>query len=77
MGNAVRRGVSWRWRSMWSLQEVRGRWDWKTTGSLQGAAAIWCWWEAETLAEAVAQRPGRRTVVKRGRVVAREGVTVI
>ena len=33
--------------------------------------------EAETLAEAVAQRPGRRTVVKRGRVVAREGVTVI
>jgi cytosine/adenosine deaminase-related metal-dependent hydrolase len=32
--------------------------------------------EAETLAEAVAQRPGRRTVVKRGRVVAREGVTV-
>ena len=32
--------------------------------------------EAETLAEAVARRPGRRTVVKRGRVVAREGVTV-
>jgi cytosine/adenosine deaminase-related metal-dependent hydrolase len=31
--------------------------------------------EAETLAEVVAQRPGRRTVVKRGRVVAREGVT--
>jgi len=30
--------------------------------------------EAETIAEAVAQRPGRRTVVKRGRVVAREGV---
>jgi cytosine deaminase len=28
---------------------------------------------AETLAEAVAQRPGRRTVVKRGRVVARDG----
>jgi cytosine/adenosine deaminase-related metal-dependent hydrolase len=32
--------------------------------------------EAATIAEAVAQRPGRRTVVKRGRVVAREGVTV-
>ena len=32
--------------------------------------------DAETVAEAVAQRPGRRTVVKRGRVVAREGVTV-
>jgi len=30
--------------------------------------------EAETIAEAVAQRPGRRTVVKRGRVVAREGM---
>lgn len=30
--------------------------------------------EAETVAEAVAQRPGSRTVVKRGRVVAREGV---
>jgi cytosine/adenosine deaminase-related metal-dependent hydrolase len=30
--------------------------------------------EAETTAEAVAQRPGRRTVVKRGRVVARDGV---
>jgi cytosine/adenosine deaminase-related metal-dependent hydrolase len=30
--------------------------------------------EAETVAEAVAQRPGRRTVVKRGRVVARDGV---
>jgi cytosine/creatinine deaminase len=31
--------------------------------------------EAETVAEAVAQRPGRRTVVKRGRIVARDGVT--
>lgn len=31
--------------------------------------------EAETIAEAVAQRPGRRTVVKRGRVVARGGVS--
>ena len=30
--------------------------------------------EAETVACAVAQRPGRRTVVKRGRVVARAGV---
>ena len=30
--------------------------------------------EAETIAEAVAQRPGRRTVVKRGCVVVREGV---
>jgi cytosine/creatinine deaminase len=30
--------------------------------------------EAETIAEAVAQRPGRRTVVKRGRVVAHEGL---
>jgi cytosine/adenosine deaminase-related metal-dependent hydrolase len=30
--------------------------------------------EAETIAEAVAQRPGGRTVVKRGRVVARDGV---
>jgi cytosine/adenosine deaminase-related metal-dependent hydrolase len=30
--------------------------------------------EAETIAEAVAQRPGKRTVIKRGRVVAREGV---
>ncbi len=29
--------------------------------------------EAESIAEAVAQRPGRRTVIKRGRVVAREG----
>jgi cytosine/adenosine deaminase-related metal-dependent hydrolase len=29
--------------------------------------------EAETVAEAVAQRPGRRTVVKRGRIVARDG----
>ena len=33
--------------------------------------------EAETVAEAVAQRPGRRTVVKRGRVVARDGVAEI
>ena len=32
--------------------------------------------EAETVAEAVAQRPGRRTVVKRGRIVARDGVTL-
>ena len=31
--------------------------------------------EAETVAEAVAQRPGRRTVVKRGRIVASDGVT--
>ena len=31
--------------------------------------------QADSLAEAVAQRPGRRTVVKRGRVVATEGVT--
>jgi cytosine/adenosine deaminase-related metal-dependent hydrolase len=30
--------------------------------------------EAETLAEAVAQHPGRRTVVKRGMVVARDGI---
>ena len=30
--------------------------------------------EAETIAEAVAQRPGRRTVVKRGRVVAHKGL---
>jgi cytosine/creatinine deaminase len=30
---------------------------------------------AETIAEAVAQRPGRRTVVKRGRVVTHEGLT--
>jgi cytosine/adenosine deaminase-related metal-dependent hydrolase len=29
---------------------------------------------AETVAEAVVERPGRRTVVKRGRVVARDGV---
>ena len=35
--------MSWRWRSMWSPQGVRGRWDWKATGWLQGAAAIWCW----------------------------------
>jgi cytosine/adenosine deaminase-related metal-dependent hydrolase len=32
--------------------------------------------EAETVAEAVAQRPGRRAVVKRGRVVARDGMTL-
>ena len=32
--------------------------------------------KAETVAEAVAQRPGRRTVVKRGRIVARDGVTL-
>jgi cytosine/adenosine deaminase-related metal-dependent hydrolase len=32
--------------------------------------------DVDTLAEAVAQRPGHRTVVKRGRMVAREGVTV-
>jgi cytosine/adenosine deaminase-related metal-dependent hydrolase len=32
--------------------------------------------EAETVAEAVAQRPGRRTVVKRGRIVARDGMTL-
>jgi cytosine/adenosine deaminase-related metal-dependent hydrolase len=31
---------------------------------------------AETVAEAVAQRPGGRTVVKRGRVVARDGVAL-
>ena len=31
---------------------------------------------AETVAEAVAQRPGDRTVVKRGRVVARDGVAL-
>ena len=31
---------------------------------------------AETVAEAVAQRPGNRTVVKRGRVVAQGGKTV-
>jgi cytosine/adenosine deaminase-related metal-dependent hydrolase len=33
--------------------------------------------EAETIAEAVAQRPGQRTVIKQGRVVAREGVVEI
>jgi cytosine/creatinine deaminase len=33
--------------------------------------------DAETLAEAVAQRPGARTVVKRGRVVARDGRAVV
>jgi cytosine/creatinine deaminase len=33
--------------------------------------------EAETVAEAVAQRPGARTVVKRGRVVATGGVVVV
>jgi cytosine/creatinine deaminase len=32
--------------------------------------------EAETVAEAVAQRPGRRTVVKRGRVVAVDGMSL-
>lgn len=32
--------------------------------------------EAETVAEAVAQRPGQRTVVRRGRMVARDGVAV-
>jgi len=32
--------------------------------------------EAGTVAEAGAQRPGRRTVVKRGRIVARDGVTL-
>jgi cytosine/creatinine deaminase len=32
--------------------------------------------EAETVAEAVAQRPGRRTVVKRGRIVARDGLAL-
>jgi cytosine/adenosine deaminase-related metal-dependent hydrolase len=32
--------------------------------------------DAETIAEAVAQRPGSRTVVKRGRVVARDGALV-
>ena len=31
---------------------------------------------AETVAEAVAQRPGGRTVVKRGRVVARDGAVI-
>ena len=30
--------------------------------------------EAETVAEAVAQRPGRRTTIRRGRVTARDGV---
>jgi cytosine/adenosine deaminase-related metal-dependent hydrolase len=33
--------------------------------------------DAETVAEAVAQRPGRRTVIKRGRIVARDGVATI
>ena len=33
--------------------------------------------QAETVAEAVAHRPGRRTVVKRGRIVARDGVTLL
>ena len=43
--------------------------------------AAGCWGdlvlvEAETVAEAVAQRPGRRTTVRRGRVTALEGVAV-
>jgi cytosine/adenosine deaminase-related metal-dependent hydrolase len=33
--------------------------------------------DAETVAEAVAQRPGQRTVVKRGRVVAADGVCLL
>jgi cytosine/adenosine deaminase-related metal-dependent hydrolase len=33
--------------------------------------------DAETVAEAVAQRPGRRTVIKRGRIVARDGVALV
>jgi cytosine deaminase len=43
-------------------------------GLAQGCGGDLVLVEAETVAEAVAQRPGRRTVVKRGRVVASDGV---
>jgi cytosine deaminase len=45
-------------------------------GLAQGCGGDLVLVEAETVAEAVAQRPGRRTVVKRGRVVARDGETL-
>ncbi len=43
-------------------------------GLAQGCGGDLVLVEAETVAEAVAQRPGRRTVIKRGRIVARDGV---
>jgi len=46
----------------------------KDYGLSQGCGGDLVLVEAETIAEAVAQRPGRRTVVKRGRVVALDGV---
>ena len=33
--------------------------------------------DAETVAEAVAQHPGRRTTIKHGRVVAEDGVALV
>jgi hypothetical protein len=39
---------------------------WPTGASVESIEQPW----------AVAQRPGRRTVVKRGRLVVREGVTI-
>ena len=48
----------------------------KGYGLTQGCLGDLVLVEAETVAEAVAQRPGRRTVVKRGRVVARDGTSL-
>jgi cytosine/creatinine deaminase len=45
-------------------------------GLAQGCGGDLVLVEAETVAEAVAQRPGRRTVVKRGHVVASDGVSL-
>jgi cytosine/creatinine deaminase len=42
-------------------------------GLAEGCAADMVLVRAETVAEAVGQRPGNRTVIRRGRVVAREG----
>ena len=62
---------------MWLRRAARGRWGWKAIyGLAQGCGGDLVLVEAETVAEAVAQRPGRRTVVKRGRVVASDGVSL-
>jgi hypothetical protein len=66
--------TSWRWRSMWSPSARALGLD--AYGLAPGCSGDLVLVATETLAEAVAQRPGRRTAAKRGRMVAREGVTV-
>jgi cytosine/creatinine deaminase len=66
--------MSWRWRSRWVTTGGARALGREGYGLAPGRCGDLVLVEAETIAEAVAQRPGRRTVVKRDRVVAHEGM---